>query len=210
MGLKAALAAANWRENALSAKDAAALVPRGAHVFLSSGCATPVTFLQALEDDAIAHPGVRLYHYLTRERPGEPRKPSLKHRTFYVSHDMVPLAGQDSVDYIPISLRDVTRIQRQGRLRIDVAVVQVSEPDAGGMCSLGASVGLGRAMIEAADLVIAEINPAMPRTRGDTLIPFDRFDAAIEVEPAMLEYEPVHDEDGPSTGAIAGRTFGGK
>ena len=203
MGLKAALAAANWRENALSAEQAAGLVPRGAHVFLSSGCATPVTFLKALEDDSVGHPGVRLYHFLTRERPDEPRTPSLRHRTFYVSHDMVPLVEHGSVDYIPISLRDVTRLQRQGRLRIDVAVVQVSEPDAGGMCSLGASVGLGRAMIDAADVVIAEINSAMPRTHGETLIPFDRFAAVIEVEPVMLEYEPTHDPDGPPDGAVA-------
>ena len=203
MGLKAALAAANWRENALSAEDAVALVPRGAHVFLSSGCATPVTFLRALEDESVEHPGVRLYHFLTRERPDEPRRPSLKHRTFFVSRDMVPLVAQGKVDYIPIALRDVTRTQRQGRLRIDVAVVQVSEPDAGGMCSLGASVGLGRAMIQAADLVIAEINPAMPRTRGETLIPFDVFDAVIEVEPLMLEYQPDRDDEGPTGEAIA-------
>jgi acyl-CoA hydrolase/RimJ/RimL family protein N-acetyltransferase len=194
--LKAARAAASWRSSAISVDDAVAMLPKGAHVFLSSGCATPVTFLAALENAAVDHPGVRLYHYLTRERAGEPRRPVLKHRTFYVSHDMVSLVGQGSVDYIPISLRDVTRTQREGRLRIDVAVVQVSEPDAGGMCSLGASVGLGRAMIDAASLVIAEVNPAMPRTRGDTLVPFDRFDAVVEVDASMLEYEPTREMGG--------------
>ena len=106
------------------------------------------------------------------------------------------------VDYIPISLRDVSRTHKQGRLRIDVAVIQVSEPDAGGMCSLGASVGLGRTMIQAADKVIAEINPAMPRTRGDTLVPFDAFDAVLDVEPVMLEYEPRHDNVGQTDAVI--------
>ncbi len=196
MGLKSALAAANWRDRAVSAEDAVAMLPKGAHVFISGGSATPVTFVAALEQASAAHPGVRLYHYLTRERPGQPRRPALKHRTLYVSHDLVPLVAQDSVDYIPISLRDVSRIQREGRLHIDVAVVQVSQPDAGGMCSLGTSVGLGRAMIEAAPLVIAEVNTAMPRTRGDTLVPFDRFDAVVEVEPVMLEYEPSREMDG--------------
>jgi len=196
MGLKAALAAANWRDKAVSAEDAVALLPKGANVFISGGSATPVTFLAALEKASLKHPGVRLYHFMTRERAGEPRQASLRHRTFYVSHDMVPLVAKGSVDYIPISLRDVPRIQRDGRLRIDVAVIQVSEPDAGGMCSMGTSVGFGRAMIEAAALVIAEVNPAMPRTRGDTLVPFDGFDAVVEVEPVLLEYEPSRELDG--------------
>ena len=178
-------------------------MPKGAHVFLSSGCATPVTFLAALEDEAVSHPGVRLYHYLTRTREDEPRRPSIRHRTFYISHDMTSLIDQDAVDYIPISLRDVSRTQQQGRLRIDVAVVQVSEPDAAGMCSLGASVGLGRTFVDAAELVIAEINAAMPRTRGDTLVPFDLFDAVIDVEPVMLEYDVAAEAAGPRDEAIA-------
>jgi acyl-CoA hydrolase/GNAT superfamily N-acetyltransferase len=195
VGLKAARAAATWRENAVTAEQAVAMLPKGAHVFLSSGCGTPNTFLAALEDAAVSHPGVRLYHFLTRARPDEERRPVLRHRSYYISHDLVPIVATGNVDYIPISLRDVLRTQRQGRLRIDVAVVQVSAPDAAGMCSLGASVGLGRGMVEAAPLVIAEVNAAMPRTRGDTLIPFDRFDAWIEVEPVMLEYDPTSEAE---------------
>lgn len=196
MGLRAALAAANWRAEAKTAEEAVEMLPKGAHVFIGGGCATPVTFLSALESASMSHPGVRLYHYMTRERPGEPRRPVVKHRVLFVSHDMIPLSTRGMVDYIPISLRDVSRLHRQGRLRIDVAVIQVSEPDAAGMCSLGASVGLGRTMVDTAPLVIAEINAAMPRTRGDTLIPFDRFDAVIEVEPQLLEYSPDRELDG--------------
>lgn len=199
MGLRAARAAANWRDNSISAAEAIDMLPKGAHVFIGGGAATPVTFLGALEDAAIAQPGVRLYHYMTRERPGEPRRPVLKHRVMFVSHDMVPLASRGLIDYIPISLRDVSRLHKQGRLRIDVAVVQVSEPDAGGMCSLGASVGLGRTMVESAPLVIAEVNAGMPRTRGDTLVPFDHFDAVIDVEPELLEYQPSRELDGAVT-----------
>jgi acyl-CoA hydrolase/RimJ/RimL family protein N-acetyltransferase len=196
MGLRAALAAATWRSDAKTAEQVVEMLPKGAHVYIGGGCATPVTFLSALESASITHPGVRVYHYLTRERPGEPRRPVVRHRVTFFSHDMLPLASQGMVDYIPISLRDVSRLQRQGRLRIDVAVVQVSEPDAGGMCSLGASVGLGRTMVDTVPLVIAEINPAMPRTRGETLIPFDRFDAFVEVEPTLLEYRPDREPDG--------------
>jgi acyl-CoA hydrolase/GNAT superfamily N-acetyltransferase len=203
VGLKAALAAAKWRENAVTPHDAVRLLPKGAHVFVSGGCSTPNTFLQALEAAYAEHPGARVYHYLTRNRPGEQRKAAVRHRTYYLSHDMVPLLEPGSVDYIPISLRDVVRTQKDGRLRIDAAVVQVSAPDAAGICSLGASVGLSPAMIDAAALVIAEVNSAMPRTRGETLIPFDRFDAVIEVEPTVLEYDPTEGAGGDAVADLA-------
>jgi len=202
MGLKAARAAAKWREKAVSAEEAVSMLPNGAHVFVSSACATPNAFMAALADTAHEHPGVRLHHYMTRENPAEPRKPGIRHRALYISRDMLPLVPLGEVDYIPIMLRDVTRLQALGRLHMDVAVVQVSEPDAGGMCSLGASVGLSRAMLDRSPLVIAEVNPAMPRTRGDTLVAFDTFDAVIAVEPAMLYYEPVS-EIGPVVSDIA-------
>ena len=196
VGLKAALAAANWRASAVTTAEAVATLPKGAHVFVGSGAATPNTFIAALEDAAAEHPGTRLLHFLTRAEPDHPRRPVLSHRTWYVSRDMLPLLPSGNVDYAPLLLRDVPRLLEMGRLEVDVAVVQVSEPDAGGMCSLGASVGLAASMIKAAPMVIAEVNAAMPRTRGDTLVPFDVFDAVVEVEARMLEYLP-HSDLGP-------------
>ena len=188
MGLKAALAAAGWRDKTVTPEQAVAMLPKGAHVFLSSGAATPNTFLDALSAASGDYPGVRLYHYIIRDRPGQKRRPGLRHRTFFISHDLLPLAEKGYVDYIPLALRDVSRLQALGRLRIDVGVIQVSEPDAGGMCSLGASVGLSPTVIRGASILIAEVNAAMPRTRGDTLVPFDKFAAVVEVEPGLVEY----------------------
>ena len=80
-----------------------------------------------------------------------------------------------------------------GHLPLDVALVQVAPPDADGMCSLGVSVDITRAAVLAATTVIAEVNPAMPRTRGDSLIPADRIDHAVLVDTPVTEYlhEPV-------------------
>jgi acyl-CoA hydrolase/GNAT superfamily N-acetyltransferase len=196
VGLKAALAASGWRDKAVTADEAVAMLPKGAHVFVSSGAATPNTFLDALAEASLEHPGVRLYHYMTRNRAGQVRRTGLHHRTFFISNDLLPLVEKGYVDYIPLSLRDVSRLQALGRLHMDVAVVQVSEPDAGGMCSLGVSVGLSRSVMEGAPLVIAEVNSAMPRTRGDTLVPFDKFSAVIDVEPGLVEYVQPDGVDG--------------
>ena len=79
-------------------------------------------------------------------------------------------------DYVPNFLSEVPALFRKGILPIDVALIQVSPPDGEGMCSLGISVDVTRAAALAARRVIAEVNPAMPRTRGDSRIPLDRID----------------------------------
>ena len=78
-----------------------------------------------------------------------------------------------------MSLSDVPAMFTDGHLPLDVALVQVAPPDDDGMCSLGVSVDITRAAVLAATTVIAEVNPAMPRTRGDSLIPADRIDHAV-------------------------------
>src|SRR5204863_2041321 len=78
---------------------------------------------------------------------------------------------------------------------LDVALVQVAPPDPDGACSLGVSVDVTQAAVLASRVVIAEVNPSMPRTRGDSRIPFDRIDRIVEVETPVIEYlhEPADD-----------------
>ena len=74
---------------------------------------------------------------------------------------------------------------------VDVALIQVAPPDADGMCSLGISVDVTSAAARAARCVIAEVNPAMPRTHGDSAIPLDRIDRLVPVDRPLGEY--VHE-----------------
>jgi acyl-CoA hydrolase/GNAT superfamily N-acetyltransferase len=78
----------------------------------------------------------------------------------------------------------------EGRMDLDVTIVQVSPPDAMGMCSLGISVGVAPAAIARAKVVIAEINPAMPRVKGLALVPYTAFDAVVAVEPKLTQFTP--------------------
>lgn len=68
-----------------------------------------------------------------------------------------------------------------------MALVQVAPPDEDGTCSRGVSVDITRAGALAAHTVIAEVNPAMPRTRGDSRIPVDRVDYVVPVEAPVIE-----------------------
>jgi acyl-CoA hydrolase/RimJ/RimL family protein N-acetyltransferase len=181
---------------ALSAVEAVRKIRPGQRVFVGSACATPRALLRALEELPVPIPGVTLVHALTdRVGLGDPPRTAYLHRVFYAGRDIRDLASSGLVDYVPISLADVPRMFTDGHLPLDVALVQVAPPDRDGTCSLGVSVDITRAAVLAADVVIAEVNPAMPRTRGNSRIPFDRITHAVDVSTPVIEY--VHD---PATG----------
>jgi GNAT superfamily N-acetyltransferase len=83
---------------------------------------------------------------------------------------------------------------------VDVAIVQVSEPDASGFFSLGISVDVARSAVEAARVVIAQVNPLMPRTCGDTLIAAENIHYLVD-GPEEL-YETPAEETGPAIQTI--------
>jgi acyl-CoA hydrolase/GNAT superfamily N-acetyltransferase len=184
------------RGRSVSAAEAVALVRPGDRVFVGSASATPRTLVEALERLDRPPEGVELVHFLTdRVGVGDPPSTSYRHRVFYVGRDVRALLDAGLVEYLPLSLPDVPRLIRTGRLPLDVALVQVAPPDADGTCSLGISVDVTQAAVLAARTVIAEVNPSMPRTRGDSRIPFDRIDRVVEVDTPVIEYvhEPADD-----------------
>ena len=78
-------------------------------------------------------------------------------------------AVQDGrADFTPISLGAIPRLFREGYLPIDVALISVSPPDEHGFCSYGVEVGVTKPAVESARIVIAEINPNMPRVWGQS------------------------------------------
>src|SRR5690606_20700963 len=100
----------------------------------------------------------------------------LRTNSFFLSPAVSDAVSRGQADYTPCPMSVLPRLFREGPLRIDVALITVSPPDAEGHCSLGVSVDVVRAAVESAGLVIAQINPHMPRTGGDTLLATSRID----------------------------------
>ena len=120
---------------------------------------------------------------------GGPPQTAYRHRVFYVGTNERDLLGRSGmVEYLPLSLPDVPRLFENGQLPLDVAMVQVAPPDPDGTCSLGVSVDVTKAAALAAGTIIAEVNPAMPRTSGDSRIPVDRIASFVPVETPVVEY----------------------
>jgi acyl-CoA hydrolase/L-amino acid N-acyltransferase YncA len=172
-----------------TATEAVSLVRPGDRVFVGTACATPRAIVAALEQLDRPPDGVELVHFLIdRDVVGDPPSTNYRHRVFYVGRDAQALLASGLVEYLPLSLPDVPRLIRSGRLPIDVALVQVAPPDPDGTCSLGISVDVTQAAALAARTVIAEVNPSMPKTRGDSRIPLERIDRMIEVDSPVIEY----------------------
>ena len=197
---------ADWRDRRVSAAEAVAVVRPGDRVFVGSACATPRTLVDALQQSGQA--GVVLVHFLTdRVSTGETPHTKHRHRVFYVGRDVrdlhaVPALRESGlVEYVPISLGDVPQLFTNGQIPLDVAMVQVAPPDPDGTCSLGISVDVTKAAALAASTVIAEVNPAMPRTAGDSRIPVERIARFVPVETPVVEY--LHEPAGEVAEQVA-------
>ena len=189
MGTEGGSNTQEWRARAVSATEAVATIRSGEHVFIGTACATPRALVDALEALDPPPAGVVLTHFLTDRVGSEGTR--YRHRVFYVGRDLRGLREPTRLEYLPVSLADVPALMNSGRMPVDVALVQVAPPDEEGMCSLGVSVDVTHAAVFAARRVIAEVNPAMPRTRGNSVIPLDRIDALVAVDRPLAEY--VHE-----------------
>jgi acyl-CoA hydrolase/RimJ/RimL family protein N-acetyltransferase len=179
-------------------KAAAAIAPAirsGARIFIGTGCGEPRTLVRALDVLRPAPKDLELVSIFPTGRfdPSATGPRRHRNRAFIAGHPAG--AGGAPIDYVPIGLDEVPWLLAQGRLPVDVAMVQASPPDAHGYLSLGISVDLAPAALLAAKRVIALVNPAMPRSHGDSLIHRDRIDTLIEAEEPLGEYhEPTGSE----------------
>ena len=172
-------------------EEALSSVSSGARIYVGTASATPRVLVQTLENMGSKLTDVHLYHFLVDGAiPRVDGHPHTKfhHKVFFVGSDVREVIKQGKADYIPISLAQVPNLIKRGGISIDVALVQVSMPNEKGFVSLGVSTDITSAIIKKAGRVIAEINPNMPWTHGDTLISVDQIDKMVIVETPVIEY----------------------
>ncbi len=182
---------ANIKDKITTPENALSVVRPGDRIFIGSTCATPRILIQALEDLKTDLDDVQLFHFLTDgaiRHKGEVPETRFKHKIFFVGMDMREAVKQGMADYTPISIAQVPSLIENGGITVDVALVQTTLPDEHGFVSLGVSVDIAQAAIRKAKAVIAELNPNMPMTMGDTLISVDRIDHMVVVDTPVIEY----------------------
>ena len=176
-----------------SAAEAVAHIRHGEHVFVGTACATPRALVEALEARSPKPGDVELLHFLNdhavpHDAQGQATT-AYRHRCFFVGADIRAAVRQGLAEYVPMSIARVPQLIANGRIPVDVALIQVSMPDAFGYVSLGVSVDIAPAAVAKARLVIAEVNPAMPCTMGSSMLHVDEIDWLVPVATPVIEYQ---------------------
>ena len=167
----------------VSVQAAIEAIQSGDHVFIHSVAAAPQALLGGLIGQAGRLEGVRLYHIHTEGQAvyAQPAyQNSFSDYSFFIGRNVRQAVQDNRADYIPVLLSDLGSIFRQGVIPLDVALVSVSTPDPDGYVSLGVSVDVSLAALQSAKIVIAQVNAAMPRTRGDGVIHLSSIDFLVE------------------------------
>jgi 4-hydroxybutyrate CoA-transferase len=182
----------NWARKAVSAEEAVGAIRSGMNVFVHGAAATPTPLLQALVRREGLE-GVRLYHLHTEgETPFA--EPGCEGRFLSISLFTGPALRapiqEGRADFMPVFLSDIPDLFLSRRIGLDAALLQLSPPDLHGCCTLGTSVDTAKAAADSARIIIAEINERMPRTHGNTVVPFERIAAFVHTDRPLLEQVP--------------------
>lgn len=173
-----------------AASEALKHIKSGQRVFIHGSAATPQFLIAQLAESAHEWKDVELV-FISVFGDFPLVKPEFRDN-FYVNALFVSGPVREAIhegrgDYIPVFLSEIPELFKSDVLKPDVALIHVSPPDSHGYCSLGVSVDIARSAVNAAPIVIAQVNPLMPRTHGDGMIHISRFSAMVYHESPLPE-----------------------
>jgi acyl-CoA hydrolase/GNAT superfamily N-acetyltransferase len=192
---------AMYQSRVTTAAEAVAGLRSGWRVLVGSGCACPNTLIEAMVARSSELSDVEVVHLLTFGRADyvEPQYAgSFRHNAFFIGPNTRKAVQAGLADYTPIFLSEIPELIRKGDRRCDAVLLHLSPPDKHGYCSMGIHVDIQQAAVESAKLVIAQINPRMPRTFGDTLIHVSKIHHIVEVDTALIELPQAEEPDDTS------------
>ena len=187
-----------YRHKLRDPKTALQQIRPGERIFVGSGCAVPSLLVKTLETIGSTLRDTEIMHILTvGDTPytNEQFCDNFRCNAFFIGKNTRTAIAEGRADYTPVFLSDLPHLFRNGTIPIDVALIQVTPPDEHGFCCMGVSVDVVKSAAESATMVIAEINPQMPHTRGDSLISIDQIDILTENDTPLPEVpSPPPDE----------------
>lgn len=185
-------------EKVVGAEEAISHIKRGSRVFIGTGCGEPQHLIRTMVADMNMQ-DIMVYQMLSStfseyiDNDSFLKRFSLK--LFFISRAIRKAAAEGKLDYIPTYLSQIPTLFYSQRIGLDVALIQVSPPDKFGYCSLGVSVDITRAGMESSKIVIAQVNPRMPKTWGDSFAHVDELDYLVPHDEPLVE-APQHIKHG--------------
>lgn len=172
-------------------------------LFIGTGCGEPQYLVRALVDFVKKNPTAFyntevLHAWTVGGAPyfqNEKLRFNFRANALFIGNNNREAINKVFADYTPTHLSQAPRLFQRRLIPIDVALIQLSPPDEHGFMSLGVSVDMTKEAVAAAQLVIAQINPRMPRVHGDTFITIDAVDYLIPYEEPLLEYRETGSDE---------------
>ncbi|MBF0286150.1 MAG: acetyl-CoA hydrolase/transferase family protein, partial [Magnetococcales bacterium] len=173
-------------------------VKPGDRMFIGSNAAAPIALAQHFLENSKGLRDVEIVHILTLgDQPwtAPEYQDRLRVNALFLGKGAREAVRRGDADYTPCFLSEIPSLFVDGVLPLDVALVMVSPPDRHGFCSLGVAVDIVSAACRSARIVLAQINPAMPRTFGNSFIHISRIAACLPKESPLPELEPAKMDD---------------
>jgi len=195
---------ANWTQlyskKLTTAAEAVKVIGSRQTVYVHQGCGEPETLVEAMVQRGPELVDVSVYHMMTfgAARYTHPEfEGHFRHTGCFIGSNVRPAVRDGRADYVPIFLHQIERLVEDGAVRMDVALMQLSLPDAHGYMSLGPSIDVSLTSAKHAGHVIAEVNERCPRTLGDSFLHVSEVDAIVETSRPLAEYHkpettPIH------------------
>jgi acetyl-CoA hydrolase len=179
-----------FRRKSVTAEEAVRHIRSGQRVYVTGNCCVPEKLLDALVERAPELNDVELVQVLTFGRAPQVAPELAGHlrvNTLFISDNVRKAVNEGRADFTPCFLSEIPLLFRHGHLPLDIALVHVSPPDEHGFCSFGVEVGVTKTAAQSAKIVIAQVNPNMPRTLGDAFIHVSKIDYVVAVDAPLPE-----------------------
>lgn len=177
-----------------SSDEAVKKIKSGDNIVVQPGCAVPLELIRAMVRRKDELENVTIYHILIvgelpYVNPGMEKH--FKHKAFFVGANVRKSVQEGRSEFIPIFLSEVPILFKRNIIPVDIALLNVSPPDEHGFCSYGVDVGTIKSAAERAKIVIAQINPEMPRSLGDSFIHINKIHHIVEHSEPIQELPQV-------------------
>lgn len=188
-----------------TADEAVKSIKSGDNIVIQPGCACPNELVRALVDRKDELKDVTLYHILIVGsipyiNPGMEKH--FKHKAFFIGANTRQAVNEGRAEFIPIFLSEVPLLFKLGRIKSDVALLNVSPPDEHGFCSYGVDVGTIKTPAEKSKIIIAQVNKNMPRALGDSFIHINKINYIVEYDEPIKELPQVDPDTTPEVLAV--------
>ncbi len=194
-----------YNQKLTTAEEAVKHIKSGDSIVVQPGCACPNELVRAMVARKDELEDVTLYHILiVGDLPyvQTGMEKHFKHKAFFIGANTRTAINEGRAEFIPIFLSEVPLLFKLGRIKTDIALLNVSPPDEHGFCSYGVDVGTIKTPAEKSKVIIAQVNRNMPRALGDSFIHINKITHIVEYDEPIKELPQIDPNTSPETLAV--------